>query len=608
MTAATAASTQTTLGRFSALPNWTWSVAALAVIAVQLILITGDGMSGYLGDTDDAARLVQVREFINGAPWFNLSTTRMGGQAGMLSHWSRLIDLPVAAIITMMSAFTSAATAELVARAVWPLMVLAPFLLVIQTATTAQSGAAAGRIALALAVLLPLGLAQFILGRIDHHNVMIAATVSAALLMWAYPASIQFWAVAGGLNGFALVIGYEALAPAAALAVIAALWGLTDRRQARAVQGFMIAMMMALAAGFVVSIPPSRWMDVRCDAISLNIVALSAIAGLVLCAALKPQRNWTIAVRFGVAAAGAVVGLAAYGMLEPKCLAGPMGQLPADLGPLWLDYVTESRSLLVQLINGRFETSLGFIAFVTAGLAAQTARVRTTGSVADLFLLAVVAAFVAFACWQYKYVAYASFIALVPVACWISTLTGNASIRPAAMQLIAAVALCQLSLLGAGGLLQKVFPSLAASASKMLTGKAEDCERNDAVRDLAALPPGLIAGHIDLGAYVVAGTPHRVLSAPYHRIADAIITNQRIFAARVPADAARLLARENVDYVVTCKGLDDPFVGEAEWLGTLRANLVAGQPPAFLEPVALDNKASLFRVWRVAKDKLNLQP
>ena len=63
-----------------------------------------------------------------------------------------------------------------------------------------------------------------------------------------------------------------------------------------------------------------------------------------------------------------------------------------------------------------------------------------------------------------------------------------------------------------------------------------------------------------------------------------------------------------VDYVVTCKGLDDPFAGEADWVGTLRANLVAGQPPAFLEPVALDNPATLFKVWRVAKDRLNLQP
>ena len=99
-----------------------------------------------------------------------------------------------------------------------------------------------------------------------------------------------------------------------------------------------------------------------------------------------------------------------------------------------------------------------------------------------------------------------------------------------------------------------------------------------------------------------------MLSAPYHRIANAIITNHHIFSARTAADAAHLIAREGFDYVVTCKGLDDPFVGEPEWQGTFRADLVAARVPAFLEPVKLDNPKTLFSVWRVNRDKLNPQP
>lgn len=69
-------------------------------------------------------------------------------------------------------------------------------------------------------------------------------------------------------------------------------------------------------------------------------------------------------------------------------------------------------------------------------------------------------------------------------------------------------------------------------------------------------------------------------------------------------EAARLLKNQNVSYVVTCRGLDDPFVSERQWLGTLRANLVAGQPPDFLVPVPLSKSDSLFKVWRVDRAAL----
>ncbi len=589
------------------LPLWGWWALALGVMALRAWFTTGQGLSAFLGDMDDATRLVEVREFMAGAPWFDTTTMTMGGAHGMLSHWSRFIDLPIAAIIATAELFMPAASAELVARVLWPMIVLAPLVWVLLRTSTTAAGEQAGRIALALAILCPLGLYQFDVGRIDHHNAMIAATVSAALLMWAYPASLPAWRLAGALCGGALIVGYEALAPVAALAVFAALWGLIDRGQATVARDFTAALMLSISIGFLLAIPPSRWMDVRCDAISLNMVALSVFAGAGLLSALLLKRTMSLAARFAIAATGAAIGIAVYGGLEPKCLAGPMGQLPAELKPIWLDYVAETRSILADLVHGKIEQSLGLIAFFALGIAAQAARFKTTRTSADAFLLAAVSAYTVFACWQYKYLSYASFLALAPVACWIGGLRGTAQIGKPAIQAMAAILLSQASLIGASGMLQRAFAAPAVLSEGVRAG-AEACETNAAVRDLANLPPGLIAARIDLGAYIVALTPHRVLSAPYHRIADAILANHHIFAARTAAEAAALLAREKVDYVVTCKGLDDGFVAETEWQGTLRADLVAGKPPAFLVPVALANPATLFSVWRVDQDKLNLQP
>jgi len=137
---------------------------------------------------------------------------------------------------------------------------------------------------------------------------------------------------------------------------------------------------------------------------------------------------------------------------------------------------------------------------------------------------------------------------------------------------------------------------------------ADACAKPAAVHDLADLPSGLVAAHIDIGAYIAALTHHRALAAPYHRIANAIIANNEIFAAHDPAAAAAILQRENVDYIVICRGLDGPSASSQVWKGSLRTALVKGDPPKYLTPVPLSNPDSLFRVWKVDRTALNLQP
>lgn len=598
------------LAVLNGIPLWGWWLAAFALITVKAWLMATSGepnIFNFYGEADDATRLVEVREFMNGAPWFDTTTYKLGGINGMLSHWSRLIDLPIAAIIGFFGLFLSANAAETVARTIWPLIVLAPLLWALLRTVTTAVGTEAGRIALLLAVLCPLGLYQFDIGRLDHHNVMIAATVSAVLMMWAYPASERHWLAAGTLSGFALTVGYEALAPVAAIAVSAALWGLVDWRQAKQSRAFTAALTASIAVGFVLTIPPSRWMHIHCDAISLNFVALSSIAGAGLVAALSLNEGTSHAKRFAFAAAAAAIGIAVYGRLEPKCLAGPMGQLPAELTPIWLDYVAETRSIAADLLHGRIEQSLGLIVYFGLAIAAQTRRFLSSKTAPEAFMLAATVSFALFACWQYKYMSYASFLAIAPLAWAVSRLKGSEEVSGPVLQVAVAVVLSQAAMLGASAKLQTMLDAPTVLEDGIRLG-AEACETNDAIKDLSGLPPGLIAAHIDLGAYVAARTHHRILSAPYHRIPGAIIANHRIFAAHQPIEAAKLLAREKVDYVVTCKGLDDPFVNEPQWQGTLRAGLVAGNAPPYLERVALPDAASPFTVWRVKPETFNLRP
>ncbi|MCB1485718.1 MAG: hypothetical protein KDJ17_12580 [Hyphomicrobiaceae bacterium] len=591
------------LARLAGQPLWVWWLLAFTFIALRQWLTAGLAMGDYLGDMDDAARLVQVRDLLAGKPWFDLWTPRMGGEPGMLWHWSRLIDAPIALMLASFELVMPADTAELATRALWPLVVLAPLLYAIARAAEALSGRSAALIALVLAAMCPLGLYQFANGRIDHHNVMIAATIIATLLIGAFPPRSKRWAAAGALCGLALAVGYEALAPVAALSVIVLAWGLIDDNTSPYARSYLDGLAGVFALCFVATIPPDRWLDLRCDAISLNMVALVVIGGVGARTALAHADRWSLMRIVGVTAVAGMAGVAAYGFLEPKCLAGPLAQLPKDIFPIWFATIGENRSIVTDALSGNFEQSVGLLIYYGLGLAAVWKLYREDRSARVLFLALAATVFVLCACWQYKYTSYASFLVTLPLALVIARMPASASLSSGTIQACAAVLASQAFLLqGSKALDAQIRPETIMSEAAV---PPEACLHNSAISDLAVLPPGLIAARIDLGAYIVALTEHNVLSAPYHRIADTIIANHRIFAARDTKASARILKDRKVTYVVTCAGLDDPFVSEPQWRGTLRAALVANKAPPFLVPVPLDNPHSLFKVWKVDASALD---
>ncbi|MGE0675210.1 MAG: hypothetical protein AB7O64_19380 [Methylibium sp.] len=585
--------------------RWLW-LAAMTAVALRGLIVKGWEIGTYLVDSDDALRLVEVRELIAGAPWFDTTTLALGGDAGLVSHWSRLVDLPLALLLAGLRLVLPETAAELALRAMWPLIVLAPMLWVLALALDRACGRVAAGIGLALAVMSPLGLYQFDPGRIDHHNVMIAATVSAALMMWAWPKSRTCWTAAGALCALALAVGYEALAPVAVVAGVGVVWGLADREQARAARALVVGLAVTLAAAFVLTVSPTRWFEIRCDGLSLNLVVLAAIgaAGVVVAFNAGGLATWH---RIGVLAAAGFSGLGIGGWLEPVCLAGPMAQLPPALGPIWLDLVVETRSVLLEPFLGKFDQAPAVAVFLAAAVAAQAARVRRGRSWADMALLVMVAAFAVLALWQHRFMAYGSFMAVVPLAMWCAGLGGWRGLQPATVRIAAVVLVSQAFLLG---IFKQVDIAAGVAYAKPAVGRGEmiangmACLSMPALKTLGALPPGLFAAHIDLGAHLAAVTRHRALAGPYHRIGDAIIANHEIFAARSPEAAARLLAAWNVDYVVTCRGLDGPLARSKAWQGTLGADLVAGRAPPYLVPVPLADRDSLYNVWRVERSRL----
>src|SRR5579859_6039496 len=74
--------------------------------------------------TDDAMRLVEVRDLIGGQGWFDLFQYRLD-PPGTSMHWSRLIDAPLAALILLLKPWLGMRGAEAATLYFWPALLFA---------------------------------------------------------------------------------------------------------------------------------------------------------------------------------------------------------------------------------------------------------------------------------------------------------------------------------------------------------------------------------------------------------------------------------------------------------------------------------------------------
>lgn len=595
--------------RISAVPLWVWWLVAVAVATSLALISKGVGRAFEFIDSDDALRFLHVRELLTGAPWFEVTTKALGGTDGLVSHWSRLIDGPMALLLGALEANMTEALARDAVVTIWPMSMLAAVLWALARTTGEVAGKCASLFALALGATSLLSYYQFAPGRIDHHNVMIAATIAAAAMIWAWPPDARAWRWSGILCAVALAIGYEALAPVFVIAALAAGWGIVDRTKSRHAASFVIGLVATLALVFVATVSPSRWLTVYCDALSLNLVALATCAGVAF-AAIMHNDGWSWPRRVGVLAAGSAAGIAAFGALEPACLAGPMGQVPAELGPVWMGQVEEAKSLLREMLRGELGGTIGPVVIFAVGLAVTAAAFARSTRPEDRFMLAAAAGFVLLALWQMKFLAYASLILVPGIAVFVSRLGAFGSLSTPVVTTVALLLLNQFMLLTLATTLAKNIspapsrPAVLSDDASAAAGSPQlACTKRIDLGALAAIPAGLVVTHNDIGAHLAVATPHIALAGPYHRIPAAIIANHRILSATDPREAGRFFAANHADYVLTCRPLDTAQIARPDWDRSLLAKLVAGDAPDFLEPVPLAD-ASLFRMWRVNRDRL----
>jgi hypothetical protein len=558
-------------------PRRVMVTAGVVALVVAVLLGTHLDVRARLGDTDDAMRLVMVRDLMSGQGWYHQSIARLAPPTGLYMHWSRLLDGGIAGLMAMLRLVYPPVTAEWLTRVLWPLAWIFPAVLSGLWLARSLGGRSAVLIA---AVLMLMNLEiyrQFIPSRIDHHNVQIVMMLVSAACVTT-PSRRPLWgAIGGGATALGLAVGLEAIAFHALIGCAWAMRLALDRRNASGAAAYGAALAATAVAAFLVQTPPWRWSLSVCDALGLNLVCALAVAGCGL-AALASNRErlsgpalWTL-----VGLTGLVAGIV-YLALGPACIHGPFAGVDVLARRLWLDGVEEVQPLTVVFKLSR-TSAVDAVVILAMSLTATVFLLLWDLRPPVVYASILLCVAIVSACLVWRLLDYVFWMGLPMIAAAASRVTARRMADVLVPTIAATILLSPTSLAVAANTADR---AIAPRASRGFPNtKTDPCFAPRAFDELGSLPRGVVLSEPDLGPYILAYTSHAAMVAPYHRLWRAIIVAHAALDAS-PAIAEGEVRSLGVGYVVDCAGLSLPVRA-----GSLGERLRAGVSPPWLQRVS----------------------
>lgn len=518
-----------------------------------------------LPDADDMMRLQQIRDWLGGQAFGDLTQYRLG-PGGTVMHWSRLDDLMPAAIVRLLEGIVGRHVAELAAVIMWPAMLLAAAIALTAQISRRLGGDDSVMPAMIVAAIAYPASTLFAPGRIDHHNLQMVLVLVMALVLVA-PASWRA-GVAGGISAaLSLVVGMET-APllATAATVLVVRWIADGSAEGRRLAGFGAALTgTTLVASWLFA--SNGWAVTACDGFTAITARAAMVAGLLpLALGMAPlarSRNRLIAAAIG----GAIV-LAIIATAWPQCL-NPYGGIDPLLQELWLARVGEA----VPLLLAPAAVAVGYAGLLLAGIVAGSWLAWRSRSGSWLALLSLQLASLAVALLQVRG-AYAGALLAAPAL--------GALI--AAARRHGALALTGVWLASAGMLYPIAAQALLGSAA---AAPKASCTSPELLAALRSEPMGVVMAPIDTGGPTVALTSHRVIAGAYHRDNAGNLAMYRFYLGR-PEKARDVAARLRITHVVMCDG----FTGKPA-PDSLAGRLAAGIRMPWLQPVVITRDGAI---------------
>lgn len=549
----------------------------VAAILIGLIQVMGPHwtrvMAWGLEDNDDAMRVLEVSDWLAGQTWFDVTQHRLNPPQGGDMHWSRVADLPLAALMAPLMAVFGVEWGAKYA-AFWTPLVLGVVYVWVGARTAASL---AGKTAFLPGILLvacaPAALAYFLPGRVDHHGLQMI--LIAAALWGLFTGGAKSAALAGMAIATGICIGLEAL-PLQIILIgwVAARWGLRGVDVKAETIGFGLGFAIALAVLFALTVPAAKWNLPVNDAIGRGYVVLGCLGGFLLAAAASFSGKFKQVGRFGVLS---VVGLVVVGGITffPEIIIPPYDKVDPLLMRLWLNNVNETEPLITTMLS----RLLSFALFPFLGaICSLVAVALTKDKERDFWILAAMVIIVAAGLaifWQSRVAGLATAVSSIIVAAVIAKAVERFNWK-VALALALVVNPVTPSVAGVG--IAKLFEPKTSAYS---TGGGQNCFTQASLNTLGKAPVGLVIAPIDMGARILLTTQHQVLAAPYHRNNRGNLAAYQIFLLP-QAEAKSRAAQLGADYIAICKRSAEVAILSRESPKGLMADLQGGRIPEWL--------------------------
>ncbi len=573
-------------------------LAALASFATMHEHLVATWRDGAFVDTDDTMHIVQVRALLAGQNWFDMTVPGMNPPVGTPMHWSRMVDLPLAALIKLFGLAVDAVTAERLTRLAFPFLLLVGLYLAIARLAGLLTGRDARLPAMLATLISGAAVNEFMPGRVDHHAPQILILV--AMLGCAVAALDARRAgqavLVGVLSALSLSINLENLPFIAVLGGwFLVLWVWRGAMMRRALGAYAGGLALGLPAFFAATVAPKLYAAPVCDAFGAAHLGAGLVAAAGCgCAALAGTRPRTVAVRGAAVVALGATMLGFVALLYPSCLHGPFAGVDPLVRELWLSRVDESLPFMTLF---RLEPSEALCAMVPVllGFCACLAATRRLAPQRAGFglLAAIVGTGLLLTFWQVRV-----FATITAIACcggvdavvavrrrWQGPRPTLASLSLALLFPFTATAVALVVPAGAA-------PSPTADRHGATPGA---CLAPAAFRPLARLKGAVIAP-VDIGSFLLVHTDLTVFAAAFHRNNDG---NRFMLDTMLasPEAAAALAARRGAAFLLVCDDLLETRNLAARAPGSLAAAVLGGREPAWLERVAL--APTPLRLYRV---------
>ena len=571
---------------------WAFWLAASALLMLRTVLAD----EPY--DADSLMRLQQVRDLIAGQSWWDQTQYRMAPPDGTSMHWSRIVDMPIAALMLLFGLFMSAEAAGWWASAVVPLLYLGGALFVLR-AIMLRLGVPGTFIviALALSILFPLLPLAFAPMAIDHHG---PQAFCALVCVWLYlKAPDRLAAAASGV-----VAAIWCLISLEGLPVVALIGGAYGLRYTflrdKSLPYYMTAIAIAAPLLSYATRPPSEW-QLWCDVwLPVHSITFATGAALAWLVTIAPGQDKPLARFLSLGAIPLICGPLALSMLA-HCPADPFAEMHPEVRAFFHDYVREATGITKQ--NYDVMAMMLYLPLIVAAGWMSAGKLGWRKAVNQdrwMGYTLILAGVTAYGLWLMRETVMAQLFALpfaaALLAYWLPKARALTSTLPRVFATVAVLLMVGplgVTLMGKA-IAGQVVP--AQEGYVPITLPAENLTFCDFTK-MRSLPDGHVFATINFAPDVLAHTQHTVEVGGYHREEEAL--RRSIFAFRSnTAEAREIMRSVGTDYVAVCL-LDDSLqlFGKGN-PDSLAQHLLRDNPPAWLE-LHPDFEGSLLRVYTV---------